>query len=157
MELLKQLIESEKLTIPDLDAEVRDLGFNPETLTTEETNLIFEQLSTKYKSSKPSKKSAGAIAKHNAISPVEALKTDLGKGLREVNAELDQMTLTIQEVVDTVVETKAQSMFSLVKSIPQLTSGRVKELIEASNGDMTFFRQSSSDLKESLLSEFGIK
>lgn len=157
MELLKQLIESEKLTIPDLEAEVRGFGFNPENLTPEETNLIFEQLSTKYKNNKPSKKIAGAIAKQGAVSPVEFLKTDLGKGLREVNAELDQLTLTVQEVVDTVVESKAQLMFSLIRSIPQLTSGRVKELIEASNGDMRFFRQSSTDLKASLLSNFGIE
>lgn len=106
--------------------------------------------------SKPNKNLTKSEPK-DIIDLTNSLKTDLGKGLREVNAELDQMTVIVQEVVDTVVETKAQSMFSLIKSIPQLTSGRVKQLIEASNGDMTFFRQSSNDLKESLLSEFGIK
>ena len=157
MELLKQLIEDERINIPDLEAEVRGFGFNPENLTPEETNLIFEQLSTKYKNNKPSKKSASAIAKQGAVSPVEFLKADLANGLREVNSELDQMTITIQEVVDTVVETKAQSMFGLIKSIPQLTSSRVKQLVDASNGDMIFFRQSPAELKASLLHEFGIK
>ena len=157
MELLRQLLQEEKLTIQDLEGEVKALGFDPTNITDDQVGQVFDKLRVKYKANKLGKSTVGAIAKHNAISPVEFLKTDLGRGLREANSELDQMTLTIQEVVDTVVETKAQSMFSLIRSIPQLTTNRVKDLIEASNGDMTFFRQSSDELKASLLSEFGIK
>lgn len=157
MELLRQLLQEEKLTIQDLEGEVKALGFDPTNITDDQVGQVFDKLRVKYKANKLGKSTVGAIAKHNAISPVEALKTDLGKGLREVNSELDQMTLTIQEVVDTVVETKAKSMFALIKSIPQLTSSRVKHLIETSNGDMNFFRQSPDELKASLLSEFGIK
>ena len=157
MDSLRKLLQQEKIPVQDLETKVRSLGFDPQNLTDSQVEAVFEKLKLESKNDKLQKSHSGAIAKHDAISPVDSLKTDLGRGLREVNAELDQMTATVQEVVDTVVETKAQSMFSLIKSIPQLTSGRVKQLIETSNGDMTFFRQSPADLKASLLSEFGIK
>lgn len=89
MELLRQLVESEKLTIPDLEAEVRELGFSTESLTPEETNLIFEQLSTKYKNSKPSKKNTGLSTKvATPVSATDTLKSDLRRGLQESRAEL---------------------------------------------------------------------
>ena len=143
MELLKQLLTESKITVPDLEREVKALGFDPTKLSDSDALVIADKLKTMYsgKSLKGSKKQSNLSLE---------LVTDKAA---KANKSIVQ---TYQTMADKVVEHDANKILTIIEDIPNATMNRVRELLNDSEGNLDFFLNSIEDVQTNFLSKFGI-
>jgi hypothetical protein len=147
MELLKQLLAESKLTFPDLAAEVRSLGYDPDNLTDDDTLKIADLLKSKQgsKMTTPAKNSKNALPSNPTEKATE-------KAVQKVDAMVNQY----QQLADKVVEAKSAKIIGIIEDIPNATMARVRQLLDDSEGNLDFFLTPIEDVESNFLSKFGI-
>ena len=149
MELLKQLLKADKINIPNLEDEVRALGYDPGNLTDDDTLNIAGKLKEKF-SSKLAKNGNKKLAQNKPdVQPLEVV-TD--KAVKQV----DSMVARYQALADKVVESKAEKIIKIIEDIPNATMARVRQLLDDSDGNLDFFLNPLEDVESNFLSKFDI-
>lgn len=143
MELLKQLLATAKITIPDLETEVKALGFDPSNISEADAINIADKLKVSYtnKTLKPSKKQPLTV---------EVVTEKAAKANKSI-------IQTYQTLADKVVEHDANKILTIIESIPNATMERVRELLDDSEGNLDFFLNPVEDVQATFLSKFGVE
>lgn len=143
MEILKQLLASEKITIENLESEVQNLGFDPNNITDDDALKIVEKLKDRQKSK---------LSKTNKKQMATPLDNATNKAVQQTDAIVKQY----QDLAEKVAEAKSVKILKIIEDIPNLTTTRVKELLESS-GNLDFFLDPIADIQDDILSKFGIE
>jgi hypothetical protein len=141
MNMLKQLLKEAGIKIANLDARVRELGYDPDNLSDNDTLALVELLK--------GSSLAPTSSQTNLDSPsMDALIVDKVR-------ELDKLKTTYSRVATKVADAKAAEIVAIVNSIPDLTYSRVTQMLKDSP-DVNTFRQSAEELETALLRSFGV-
>jgi thioester reductase-like protein len=143
MEILKQLLASEKISIENLESEVQNLGFDPANLSDDDALKIVEKLKEKQKSK---------LSKNNKKQMATPLDNATNKAVQQTDAIVKQY----QDLAEKVAEAKSLKILKIIEDIPNLTTNRVKELLESS-GNLDFFLNPTENIQDDILSKFGIE
>lgn len=145
MELLKQLLATAKVTVANLETEVKALGFDPVNLSEADAVTVAEKLKVTY-----STKALNGCKKSQSNLPVE-IATD------KAVAKVDAMVNQYQQLADKVVEVKSSKIIAIIEDIPNATMNRVRQLLDDSEGNLDFFLNSVEDVQTAFLSKFNIE
>jgi ABC-type transporter Mla subunit MlaD len=148
MNLLNQLLQNDNLQIPNLEDEVKALGYNPENLSDDDTLTLASKLKEKF-SSKLSKNRQKTKPMNND-KPIE-IATD--KAAKQVDAIVSQY----KNLADKVVERKSTEIIQIIENIPNATMNRVRQLLDDSEGNLDFFLKETGDVESAFFSKFNIE
>jgi hypothetical protein len=140
MELLKQLLAAEKINVPNLEKELKALGYSGE-LTDDKAQEAFEKLKAKFGSKLA--KNKGTIAPESAIDAVAD-----AAALR-----VKSMVQNAESFAARTAEKNATKIIEIVQSIPDLTLARVRQLASEAD-DLGFFRGEIEDFETAFAAKF---
>lgn len=150
MELLKQLLASEKITVPNLEAEVKALGFDPDNISDDDALKIVDKLKQQH-NSKISKTGKKPSTIPTPSTPNLEAATE--KAVKQVDAMVSQY----QQLADKVVDAKSAKIIAIIEEIPNATMARVRQLLDDTEGNLDFFLTPIDDVQTNFLSKFGIE
>lgn len=149
MELLKQLLTADELNIPNLEDEVRALGYDPANLTDDDTLNIAGKLKEKFSSKLAKNGNKKLVQPKPQPQPLE-IATD--KAVKEV----DNIVSKYEALANKVVESKSSKIIKIIEDIPNATMARVRQLLDDSEGNLDFFLNSTEDVEAAFLAKFDI-
>lgn len=143
MESLKQLLQTEKLSIPNLEDEVKALGYDPATLSETQAPEVFKKLKKSF---------SGKLAKGSKVSSEVAkqIATEIAA------TKTKQAVENFQSLANETADRNAQKIIGIIESIPDLTMERVKDLLGDSEGNLDFFRNPIEDVRSNFFAKFDI-
>lgn len=147
METLRQLLKEAKVNIPDLEAEVRALGYDPVQLTDDDVLKIADLLKSKH----------GCKITKNVKNSQPANPTQTEKATEKAAKTNASIVATYQNLSNKVVERDAAKIVTIIENIPNATMSRVRELLGDSEGNLDFFLNPVEDVESNFLSKFGIE
>lgn len=169
MELLKQLLAADKVKVPNLEDEVRALGYDPTQLGEDDAMKLAGELKAKFaksitRSSKkttnqPVKKQSGDLDRSErtdrtpVISFDQAMRQAAHQSFEEVESVLDG----VRDAKNRVATAKANEMLNEIADIPNATLSEFTKLAGDYKANPEFFRERGKETTNSILQSFGIE
>ncbi|NEQ64407.1 MAG: hypothetical protein F6K21_02695 [Symploca sp. SIO2D2] len=153
MEHLRTLLTSQKLSVDNLEQKVRDFGFDPQTLTPEQAELIAKELvSSLAEDSNPSAMTKGQ--EKNGSKPAPKKRTNrksrtakpnaMQKAVNNVNGQSESDMAAFLTAIDSRSTKRAKEVASealdIIADTPNRCLDHFVELAEEYQGDPNFFR-----------------